>query len=138
MEKKILHLTLKKKWFDMILSGEKKEEYRDLKPYWAKRLINVNGPEETRGENKVVPFDIVYDIVENLYNPEEILKAYHAQYNNFDEIIFRNGYATNAPEIRIECKGISIGKTNPKWSYFQYEVFVIKLGNIIETKNIKH
>lgn len=34
----ILHLTLKKKWFDMILSGEKKEEYRDMKPYWNSRL----------------------------------------------------------------------------------------------------
>lgn len=36
---KILHLTLKKKWFDMIASGEKKEEYRDIKDYWKIRLI---------------------------------------------------------------------------------------------------
>jgi hypothetical protein len=35
---RILHLTLKKKWFDMIASGEKKEEYREIKPYWIKRL----------------------------------------------------------------------------------------------------
>lgn len=35
---KILHLTLKKKWFDMIASGIKREEYRELKPYWHKRL----------------------------------------------------------------------------------------------------
>lgn len=35
---KILHLTLKKKWFDMILSGEKQDEYREIKPYWTKRL----------------------------------------------------------------------------------------------------
>jgi hypothetical protein len=35
---KILHLTLKKKWFDMIASGEKKEEYREIKGYWEKRL----------------------------------------------------------------------------------------------------
>ena len=34
----ILHLTLKKKWFDMISSGEKREEYREIKPYWNKRL----------------------------------------------------------------------------------------------------
>ena len=33
-----LNLTLKKKWFDMILSGEKKEEYREIKQYWRKRL----------------------------------------------------------------------------------------------------
>ena len=35
---KILYLTLKKKWFDMILSGAKKEEYREVKPYWNGRL----------------------------------------------------------------------------------------------------
>lgn len=34
----VLPLTLKKKWFDMIASGEKKEEYRDLKTYWITRL----------------------------------------------------------------------------------------------------
>lgn len=34
----ILYLTLKKKWYDMIASGEKKEEYREIKPYWIKRL----------------------------------------------------------------------------------------------------
>jgi hypothetical protein len=33
-----LYLTLKKKWFDMILSGAKKDEYRAIKPYWDKRL----------------------------------------------------------------------------------------------------
>ena len=37
-----LHLTLKKKWFDMILSGEKKHEYRELKPYWINRLAGNN------------------------------------------------------------------------------------------------
>jgi hypothetical protein len=35
---KLLHLTLKKKWFDMIAAGEKREEYREIKPYWNKRL----------------------------------------------------------------------------------------------------
>lgn len=36
---RILHLTLKKTWFDMIASGEKREEYREMKPYWHKRLL---------------------------------------------------------------------------------------------------
>lgn len=34
----ILYLNLKKQWFDMIASGEKKEEYREVKEYWTKRL----------------------------------------------------------------------------------------------------
>lgn len=37
---KLLHLTLKKKWFDMIASGDKKEEYREIKPYWINRLMD--------------------------------------------------------------------------------------------------
>lgn len=34
----ILPLVLKGKWFDMIERGEKREEYRAIKPYWNKRL----------------------------------------------------------------------------------------------------
>ena len=34
----ILPLVLKKKWYDLIASGEKTEEYRDAKPFWDKRI----------------------------------------------------------------------------------------------------
>lgn len=34
----VLNLTIKKHWFDMIKSGKKKEEYRDIKQYWIDRL----------------------------------------------------------------------------------------------------
>lgn len=37
MEK--LFLVIKKKYFDEIKSGIKKEEYRLVKPYWEKKLI---------------------------------------------------------------------------------------------------
>ncbi|MCP5019741.1 MAG: ASCH domain-containing protein [Ketobacter sp.] len=36
---KILHLTLKRKWFDLIASGEKRYEYREDKQYWRTRLL---------------------------------------------------------------------------------------------------
>jgi hypothetical protein len=35
---KILHLNLYRKYFDAILNGEKTIEYRDITPYWSKRL----------------------------------------------------------------------------------------------------
>lgn len=38
--RKMLTIPIKKKWYDMILSGEKKEEYREIKPYWAVRFTN--------------------------------------------------------------------------------------------------
>ena len=36
---KTLHLNLKRKWFDMIKSGEKVEEYREIKKHWITILI---------------------------------------------------------------------------------------------------
>lgn len=39
---KELHLVLKHKWYDMIASGEKKVEYRDLKDYYRKKFYNKN------------------------------------------------------------------------------------------------
>lgn len=39
----MLVLPIKKKWFKMIVSGEKKEEYRELKPYYHTRLKKVFG-----------------------------------------------------------------------------------------------
>jgi transcriptional regulator with XRE-family HTH domain len=48
----ILHLTLKKQWFDRIASGEKKEEYRELKEYWSTRLMEA-------GTGKFKKYDVV-------------------------------------------------------------------------------
>ena len=36
----MLTLPIKKKWFDMIRSGVKKEEYREIKPYYTTRIVN--------------------------------------------------------------------------------------------------
>ena len=38
--KSILHLNLKKKWFDMILSGIKTDEYREMSPYWERVFLS--------------------------------------------------------------------------------------------------
>jgi len=48
---KTLHLTLKKKWFDLILAGKKKVEYREIKPYWTQRLLDK--------EDKAKKFDVI-------------------------------------------------------------------------------
>lgn len=37
----MLTLPIKRKWYDMILSGEKKEEYRECKPYYHARFRNT-------------------------------------------------------------------------------------------------
>lgn len=44
---KTLHLPLRKKWYEMIDSGVKPEDYRENKPYWCKRLYK-NGDMTTQ------------------------------------------------------------------------------------------
>lgn len=110
---KLLRLTLKKKWFDLILSGVKREEYREVKMYWAKRLMN--GFPEIHGIEKL--------------NPD---------FKTFEHIEFRNGYAKKAPTIIVQCHGIEFGKTRIGWADEDgKECFVLKLGIIIKTENIK-
>ena len=46
MVKRVLHLTLHKEWFYQILNGTKKIEYRDVKPYWTKRLFDNGKPKK--------------------------------------------------------------------------------------------
>ncbi len=120
---KTLHLTLKKKWFDMILSGEKKEEYREIKKHWCKRLLCLIG---------LTPqfFSPGYK-ADRISIPPEYFMA-------FDTVTFTNGYAKNAPQIVVEFKGTSIGTAKPEWSdNWQGEVFIISLGEILETRNLK-
>lgn len=108
---KKLHLTLKKKWFDMIASGEKKEEYREIKSYWFKRLKAQIGFNAAKNQEH-----------EYWFYPDAM----------FDKIIFKNGYSKDAPTLMVECKGIEVGKAKPEWSdNWQGEVFIIKLGDIL-------
>lgn len=97
----------------MILLGTKKEEYRDLTEHYYPRLMFW----EHRERNNSVSG-----------------RAY-TDFKKFDKVRFSLGYAKNASEFTIECKGIHIGNAKPEWSdNASGEFFVITLGNIIEKK----
>jgi hypothetical protein len=116
IQEKVLHLTLNKKWFDMILSGKKKEEYREVKDYWMKRLVGINGCGTSYN----------FTILNNREN----------KCKEFDYIIFKNGYSKNARTMKIECEGITVNQGRREWGAPNYRVFVIKLGKIISVENI--
>lgn len=135
---KTLHLTLKKKWFDMIASGEKKEEYREIKPYWLKRLMDYlsdDGYELNQGELEEACCDILQsdqsssDFTQHV---EYQLENWHLEFKHYDRVQFRNGYAKNAPTMTVECKGIEIGEGKPEWgAEIGKKYFVNKLGNVL-------
>jgi len=128
----ILHLTLKKKWFDMILSGEKKEEYRELKPYWLTRLyFNDN----TEAYDLNMTDEVIYELKNLPYTNAELYFWAGWKNHTFSKIKFTNGYAKNSPSFEIECKGIEIkeGKTG-RGAEPGVKYFVIKLGEILTNK----
>lgn len=120
-----LHLTLKKRWFDMISSGEKKEEYREIKPYWIKRFLP---------NYKKAFFVSTGEYYETSYNLKSGIIYTLERYNlkKYDFVEFRNGYSKNSPTITLEFKGFEIREGNPYWGAIPGEkYFVIKLGEII-------
>jgi len=124
MGAKTLHLTLKKVWFDMILSGEKKEEYREIKPYWIKRLC-PNDYDLTLFES-IIP--------DNDKNPTFSCK----KFKEYDTITFKNGYAADSPEMIVELQGIQIEMGLASWgAELGKKYFVLSLGKKLSTKNLK-
>lgn len=125
---KVLHLTLKKKWFDMIASGEKKEEYRDFVMYWGKRLVYTI---ETPHGGKFTPINSVM-----LGESESHWKNFTGgapTFKQYNQVLFANGgHFGDVPKIIMECKGIEVREGNPAWGAEPgKKYFVIKLGERI-------
>ena len=70
----MLTLTIKKKWYNMILSGEKNEEYRKINRYYRTRFRNL-----------------------------ELLDEYGLPTNKSAVITFRNGGRSDSPTFIAEC-----------------------------------
>lgn len=120
--KKILYLTVSKQWFDLIASGVKREEYREIKPYWIRRLFTYVNKIDT---------DFAKEI-DTWINVEK--QDYHAyqglNFDNYTHVLFINGYGANRPRILKEIDSISIGKPKPGWcpkEFLDNNYFIIKL-----------
>ena len=104
---KILDLVLKHQWYDLIEDGIKTEEYRELKPYWIKRLM---------GCLKWCSIGCLYDKneiehcrrrkCENLTDLKEILEGY-------DVVRFHRAYTNITMSYWI--KSITIGFGKSEW-----------------------
>jgi hypothetical protein len=58
IEKDRITTTIKRQWLAEIIEGTKRIEYREIKPYWTKRLKGITSPFELRlinGMNPPVP-----------------------------------------------------------------------------------
>lgn len=100
----MLILPIKKKWFDMILSGEKKEEYREIKPYYKTRFKNV------------------FDMSPYSFIPTGMDRQ---------QVMFRNGYSANSPSFIADCS-LDIKKGKEKWGTEpDVEYYVLTIHKIV-------
>lgn len=101
----ILHLNLKACWYDLIEKGIKTEEYREIKPFWIKRLMRYYLHHGNTCE-WVEDFEI------------------------FDAVKFSYGYTKRT--MTFKCEGISIGEGKPEWGAVEGQKYVvIKIGERI-------
>lgn len=112
MTQKTLHLVLKHKWFEMIASGEKTEEYREIKPYWISRLCDARAAGLKCMESECSAcFGKGRDYLPRI----------------FSRVVFHDGYTSRT--MRFGFEGIRIGRGNPAWGAPEgKDVFIVKLG----------
>lgn len=112
---KTLHLTLKGEFFDMIASGIKKQEYRELKDFWQKRLCEP-----------------CLFVDAKFHEGDDYFK-----FVEFDNVKFYRGWACSKKykNMTVKMNYIDIGEPNPEWSGgMTGRMFRINLGEILEIK----
>lgn len=106
----------------MIVTGEKTEEYRVIKPYWVVRFFQNN--------SNIID---VKDLASCLAGRTDLLKGYintqRIILKPYTHVLFVNGYRRDSPRIEKEICGITIGK--PKRGmcpdgWLDHEFFIIK------------
>lgn len=108
----MLVLPIKQKWFNMILKGEKKEEYREIKPYWTKRFENYY--EEAR-----------LNIEIECPNYKEI----------YYRVTFKAGYNKNSPQMTCKCR-LKRGQGKEEWGAEpNKEYYILEILKILEVQN---
>lgn len=134
MKKKVLTLSVSKQWFNMISAAEKKEEYREIKPYWLSRLIFRKSNENPFALDRLVTGEKVN--LELMYHPDKVGMLRHCidegycAFKPFTHVLFINGYGDDKPRVEKEIESISIGKPKQGWcpdEFLDKEYFVIKL-----------
>jgi hypothetical protein len=99
----MLILPIKKKWFDMILSGKKKEEYREIKPYYKSRFAKI------------------FEMHPYSYIPTGL---------DTHKIIFRNGYRSDSPSF-IATVTLDIGTGKTEWgAEEEKDYYILKICDI--------
>lgn len=111
---KILDLILCHKWYDMIKSGEKPEEYREETAHWCSRICKYGRVKRGFGKKNICNIDC------NVQLPscKAVVPA------DITHVRLHRGYTQTT--MLKEVAGISRGKGKAKWGAPDHETFIIK------------
>ena len=93
----MLTLTIKRKWLEMIRSGKKKEEYREIKSYYTVRFRRLMTYAPWREEHTLAAIRSATD-----------------RGGIPITVILRGGYSALSPAIQVSGK-LVIGEGRPEW-----------------------
>lgn len=125
MEKKVLTLSVKKEWFDKIVSGEKKE-YREVKSYWVARLYYDRfGKLSPKMVKELADSVAKYGDTEHF----EAKNGIEVSFIPYTHVLFINGYGDDKPRVEKEIVWIDIDRPRKGWcpdEFLGKEYFVIR------------
>lgn len=107
----------------MIESGVKTEEYREIKPYWIKRLMAYK-------DGYKIPEFMLEVYSEHITTLKVLLSEDKLESIDFDSIKFSYGYTKHT--MTFELERITIGKGRKEWGAPDNDVFIIKLGGRVK------
>lgn len=121
MEKMVLDLPLMGKWYEMTASGVKKEEYREIKPYWIKRMFKEKIALCETFRPITPQMAQFYDEYPHILKEKCELGRLKFRYTH---IRIRYGYTKRTLQREVESVRIGIG--NPEWGAPDHDVIIIK------------
>ena len=105
----VLILPIKSNWLDKIRCRVKLDEYREIKPYWTKRIVRWLGY--------------------NVQDTEAVIEMLRRKGTTIArKVILKNGYSRHAPKEEVMCT-LSIGTGNTDWGAekgVEYYIFHIE------------
>ena len=124
--KKVLTLTVNKEWFSRILSGVKKEEYREVKSYWVARLYYDRfGKLSPKMVKELADSVAKYGDTEHF----EAKNGIEVSFIPYTHVLFINCYGDDKPRVEKEIVWIGIDRPRKGWcpdDFLGKEFFVIR------------
>lgn len=130
---KSLRLPLKREWFEMTASGVKREEYREITPYWFSRLFKNANANTLLREGYCLSLRRSSSAAKWNYD-----NGYFFEHKSFSANTVTLGYPRSADKdkiLKLEHKGIEIREGRKEWGAEPGKLyFVIKHGDVIEER----